>query len=219
MARVKITIEGSLAWEFYHQLPCLWLWMFDWKCITESRRLHSTVYESAAQFEDLLGRVRKAPAVYQYLEIFEEIRPDIFPRELDTNPDAIMALDLAELEAERPFKYETAVAHWREFFRACDHGDEEAALICWEKAVLSPFVPSGGKQRDALLIKSIGKDLRLPDNERAKTLVWCLYGEPVSRPAKALASKWVNRAERLPAVGFQPSLPWWKRLFTGKTSS
>lgn len=210
MPTQRLSIDGRTAWELEHFLPPLWLWFFEPSAITESRRLHTTLFEGADRFQQLLRRARATPFFAELFAPFAEIRPDKWHRDLGEKPDAILMLDLAELERTRPYRHETAVARMESFLLACETGGD--ALKLWEDAILSPLPFTGGKQRDAIMLAARAEEFRLPPEDRAEALVWHLMGRPVLRSARALNHDWTEKARDLPCARYVPRRPLWRRL-------
>ncbi|CAN5239287.1 hypothetical protein BH09SUM1_BH09SUM1_25710 [soil metagenome] len=205
MALLQLKLGGATAWEFDHDLPVLWPWLFDAKAITESRRLHNTVFDAAERFHSHGGKLAGHEYFSSITAIFDDIRPDQFPRDLNAPPDEILSLDLSELEAQRPYSHEANAAAWDAFFAA-------PSLEKWNEAKLNALTLRGGVQRDALALAARAEELFHDRSERAKALVHLLFGRPVSRPARALTHNWIERAERFPAAMFTPKIPIWRRL-------
>lgn len=208
----QLKIDGETAWKLDHDLPALWHWLFDPATITESRRLFTTTHDAASRFQLCAERVSRSEYFAPYITLLEEIRPDAFPRALNARPDSIVSLDLAELEKQRPYRHERAAAEWEKFFHACEQNNNPAARTLWDAAVLSPLTFPGGRQRDARAFAMRAEEFHLPRDERAKALLWLLFGMPESRPAAALTFEWTARARELPAVGQQPKRKWWRRF-------
>jgi len=213
MPLLQLKLDGQPAWEFDYHLPALWPWLFDAGAITESRRLHSTVYDAAVRFQEAAARLQTTPDFQALAAIFrEDLRPDRFARALDAPPDALLSLDLRSLEEQRPYQHEKASEHWEHFFTACARGDEATAREEWQQAALNPLAVHGGTQRDALALAARAEELGLDRQDRAQALVWLLFGQPVSRPARALNHVWAERAAELPAAHYVPKRPWWRRV-------
>jgi len=214
---VRLRVEGETHWEFAHDLPVLWPWLFDPEAITESRRLHATVFDAAERFAARREIVGGLPPFDTLLAPFAGLTPDRFPRALGHDPDAVLMLELAALESGRPYQHERASARWMEFESACRLRRREDALTLWETAVLSPLVIHGGLQRDALALAARAEAMGLGRgaHDRATALVWLLFGRPVSRAAKAQTFEWIEAMAAHPPVAFIPKRAWWKRLFGG----
>lgn len=212
MPTQRLSIEGRPAWELEHFLPPLWLWFFDPAAITESRRLHATLFDGAARFQDQHRRATGSPFFADLLAPFAGIRPDKWHRDLGEKPDAILMLDLAELERTRPYRHETAAARMETFLAACESGDDRAALRTWEDAVLCPLPFTGGKQRDAIMLAARAEEFRLAREDRAEALVWHLMGRPVSRAARGLNHDWTALARGVACARYLPRRPLWRRL-------
>lgn len=207
----RIVINGEPSWELHHHLPVVWPWFFDAARITEARRLHDTVFEASSRFSEYALLLKRIPHLHAVISIFEEIRPDAFFRALGENPDAVMSLDLSELEKRRPYDHERNSRAWEDFFSACDRGDAEGALRYWQEGALSPLTLTGSKSRDAMALAARAEEFRLGPEERARALVWLLMGRPVSRPAQALTFQWIERASVLPIAAVRIKSPWWRR--------
>ncbi len=212
MSTIRILANGQPAWEFQHHLPVLWPWLFDPAGITESRRLHATVFDAGARFADLAAIASNDAYIAEWLAPFEELRADGLPNHLDLPPDAVLRLDLAPLEHARPYRHEAAAEHWESFFAACPTGRQTAALAAWESAALNPLVPTGGTQQDALMLLARADEMALAPDDRAAAMVRLLFGHPASRAARALEFRWIERARRHPAALYSPRRPWWSRL-------
>ena len=209
----ELQIDGETAWRMDHDLPPLWAWLFDPRSITESRRLHNTLFDAATRFQANAARAAQIDAWAPYLSIFEEIRPEEFSRVLGKPPDAILRLDLAALEGSRPYRHEQAAREWDRFFAAAESGDRATARDAWEEAVLSPLSFTGGRQRDARALALLARGFGLPENRRAEALAWSLFGRPATRRAELLTAAWIERANELSSVGYTRKLPWWRKLF------
>jgi hypothetical protein len=147
MATILLQVEGETAWELNHCLPVLWPWFFEPASITESRRLHSTVFEAADRFHRQVARTAGVAWAGEIAGLFEEVRAEQFFRSLGCSPDAILSMDLAELERARPYNHERASEAWERFFAVCAEGDGKGAGEAWEFAVLSPLVLTGSASR------------------------------------------------------------------------
>lgn len=215
LTRREFTLDlaDKPVWGWDHDLPVLWPWLFEAHRITESRRLHNTVLDAGALFSARLARCRDTGPWGAMAAALDGITPDRFFRELDVPPDTVLRLDLAPLEARRPYRHEEASARWEEFWTASEAGNRPAASAAWEAATLNPLRPSGRVQRDAEALARLALQCGFPRRERARALVYLLFGEPLSRPAKALTFKWVEEAEQLPAVAYRETIAWWRMLF------
>ncbi|MCC5877621.1 MAG: hypothetical protein JJU11_15480 [Candidatus Sumerlaeia bacterium] len=200
----SLKVAGSDAWQFHHDLPVFWPWLFDGTTITESRRLHTTVFDAADRFAARMEQLGRLPYFSPISRAFEEIRPDQFPRALGVNPDTLITLDLGEVERRRPYDHEAATAYWAVFFQQCDRGELGGALAAWEKATLSPLRFAGGQQHDARALAAAAVEMRLTTSsqDRARVLAQLLFGVPHSRPAKALTHQWSERLSDFPPVHF-----------------
>lgn len=209
----ELRIQGKVAWRMDHHLPALWLWLFDWNAITESRRLHATAFDAAEHFQGRAARVAADPELAALVAPFaEELRPDRFPRELGIPPDGIISLDLAPLEAQRPFRLEAAAERWEACFAAAEHAKPARALRQFEQASGGPLHFTGARPNDARMLSARALELGLEREERARALLWMLFGQPVTPAARALTFAWTERAQTHPAVGYEVPATWWRRL-------
>ena len=210
MATGELRIEGKVHWEMNHFLPVFWPWLFDPHALTESRRLHTTLLEAGDRFEQHRRRLAPLPYFQALADLFDDLRVDRFPRAIGEQPDAVLSLDLAELEGQRPYRHEVATERWGSFFEAVDRADQKAAVERWNEAILNPLHLYGGQQNDARGLAARALELGLSRESRAAALAIYLFGHPVSRAAKAMHHGVVERAQELPAVAFvaKPSL--WK---------
>lgn len=207
-----LNINGEPAWTLTHDLAPLWSWMFEPSSITESRRLHNTLFDAAVRFDDLRRRTEPLPRFHEFLAVFEEITPDRFARELKAQPDAILSMSVENAETSRPYQHEEASKSWETFFEACEARDEEGASRAWEHAILSPLAIRGTQQHDARLLAGLALEMGLEREDRARALVWSLFGRPGSHEARALTETWVARAESLPSVAWKPKRTFWNWL-------
>lgn len=200
----RLLVENDSAWELDHDVPVLWPWFFEAGAITESRRLHTTLFDGAARFQERLLLAGQLEYFRALPEVFEEIRPDLFPRAMGAPPDAVLSLDLSQLEARRPYRHEEKARRWREFFAACREGDQKAALPALEQATLSSLRLTGHLQRDAIHLAARAREQRRETtaNGRQSALIELLMGSPASRPARALHHGWVERAGSFPPARF-----------------
>lgn len=197
-------VDGEIAWTMNHHLPPLWAWLFDPASITESRRLHNTLFQAASRFQELAVRTRSNREFGRYAALFEEIVPDRFSRELKLPPDAIITLNLADLEALRPYRHEEYAARWEAFFQACEAGENAASA--WEGAIFSPIRLKGSRQHDARLLGGLAEGIGLPRADRARALVWTLFGRPQTHAARALSETWIEKAQSHPAIEYRPRI-------------
>jgi hypothetical protein len=191
-----------------HHLPILWPWLFERSAITESRRLHATAFQAGESFLRRREAAERLPLLAELVQPFEEIRPDQFPRALSQHPDALVRYDAAELEAQRPFRVEQHFARWESLLS----GGAEDLVIHWEATVLSPLSLYRAPDRMALALAARAEEFGLDRRERATALIWLLFGQPVSREAKALHHAWVERAAEHPGVSWRKPAGWWRRL-------
>lgn len=200
----SLQVAGSDAWRCHHDLPVFWPWLFDGATITESRRLHSTVFDAADRFATRLERMARLEYLSPIARAFEEIRPDHFSRALDVKPDTLISLDLGEVERRRPYNHDTATASWEAFFHACDRGDLKGAITAWDRASLSPLRFTGGRQHDARALAALAVNMQrtTTSQDRALVLTHLLFGEPHSRAAKALTHQWSGRLSDFSPVHF-----------------
>lgn len=209
----EITINANPVWRYRHFLPVVWPWFFDAGRITESHRLHDTVFEAAERF----AARREAMAKCAYFEplalVLAGVEADSFARAMNESPDAIISLDLGEFIRQRPYDHAAASAAWDRFFAACQRDDASAAMVAWERAVLNPLVWFGETQRDALALAARASELELPSDKRAEALVRLLIGEPVTRPAMALQFAMIEAARAHPAIAFRQVAPLWRRIW------
>ncbi|MBI1292847.1 hypothetical protein GC173_16665 [bacterium] len=212
MARSQLLLDGRSQWEFDHDLPVLWPWLFDAATITEARRLHSTVFDAGNRFAERRAKASRLPVFRDLLAPFSEVTADRLPRLLDAHPDAVLSLDLAPVESQRPYRHEAASGAWQRFEAACLAANDAAARATWEEAILSPLVIHGQPQRDALALAARAETMGLgrQGQDRATALVLLLFGQPVSRQAKALNHQWAEAALTNPAVAFKQRKPWWR---------
>lgn len=211
LALCQLQINDEPAWELDHWVPVLWPWLFDAARITESRRLHATAHESASRFQERADAARTVPFLAPIMEIFEEITPQDFFRELRANPDAVLSWDLSLIEERRPFRIEEAAAHWQKFDAALADKNHDKAISLFAHAQLNPLALRGVQQLDAHELGAHALNLELSREQRAEALTWLLFGKPVSRPAKTLTARWLVRAEGVPAVKLKRLKPWWRK--------
>ena len=208
-----LDVAGKPAWAWQHDLPVLWPWLFDAAALTEARRLHTTALDAGALFREHATRCGGLPPWNGLLNVMDRISADTFFRELDVPPDTLLRLDLAPLEARRPYRFEQAAEQWRFFRSACEHRDAATAAEAWRKATLNPLRLSGNPRTDAVALSKLAERHGYSRHDRARIVVHLLFGRPVSRAATALTHRWIERAEQLPAAAYREKIAWWRLLF------
>jgi len=203
MTIIRLHIDDVPAWESHHDLPMLWPWFFRVEAITESRKFFATLFDAADSFQCNLARTKENSYLHAIFGIFEEIRADDFPQQLGEKPDAIFSMSVGEFERDRRFSVEQAARHWKEFFAGIEANDAKGTYQSLEDATRSPLILGGNRTRDALALRSATAALGLRDEQRAAALVQLLMGRPVSRAAKALNVRWMERAAHLPIAEFK----------------
>lgn len=207
-AELQLRVDGTAAWTAGHHMPLLWPWLFDWSRLTESRRVYTTAFDGADLFARRAAVVAPlAPWGSVAAALAATIRPDQFPRQLGVAPDAILSLDLAEFEARRPYRAEAAAAAWEEFFAVAVAGRRAAATAALERAALNPLQLTGRRQVDALHLAARATELGLETNSagRAEALARLLFGQPMTRPARALSVGWAAALATVEGVAFVPA--------------
>lgn len=211
----EITINANPVWRYRHFLPVVWPWFFDAARITESHRLHDTLFEAGVRFVARRDAMAKCAYFARLAEVLGAIEADSFARTLNESPDGIITLDLGEFARQRPYNHDAVSAGWDKFFAACERNNTPAAIAAWESAVLNPLVWFGGTQRDALALAARASELELPPEKRALALVRLLIGEPITRPAIALHYRMIEAASAHPAIAFRAATPLWRRILGG----
>lgn len=214
MSTVELTVDGEVAWRFDHWMPVLWPWSFSADGITESRRLHTTLFEAGERFEVCRAGVAGDPYLAALVGVFVGLDATSLPRALGARPDAVLRLDIALFEQSRPYRFEERAARWQAFFAAAGSSppDTAAALRQWERASLNPLRLFAEQQQDARSLAAQAQELGLDREQRGEALVRCLFGHPVSRPARALHHVWCHNAGGLPAIAHRARRPWWRRI-------
>lgn len=213
MALHELKLDDAVAWQLDHHVPSLWLFLFDAEAITESRRLHTTVFDAAVRFDELRKATRALPFAADLLAPFEEIVPDRWSRELGVSPDAVLSLDVGRIERSREFKHDELAVLRERWAVAATHGDHREAVTIWEAMQVGPLAFAGGRERDAIGLSARAEEFGLGPRERAEALVWLLFGRPVSRGARSLSMAWIERAREHPAVNLYSRPAWWRQLF------
>ena len=200
MATLQLKVNDDVAWQWDYQLPVLWPWLFDGERITESRRLFTTAFDGADRFASTVSTVEPSPRLHEMLSLFSEITPQDFPRYLDRDPHAILSLDLSSLEEQSRFRWDELRKAWTDFVEHARVGKEQQALEAFRRASYSSLELRLSPQMGGLELAARAREVGLEGQARAEALIRFLFGEPVSRPAKALHHQWVARAESLKFV-------------------
>lgn len=200
----RLLVEGEPAWESDHDVPVLWPWFFSFAAITESRRLHTTLFDGSGRFQERLALAGRIAYLEALPGIFEEIRPDHFPRAMDAPPDAVVSFDLSALETRRPYSHGEKSRAWDGFFIHCAERDTRAALDALGLATLTSLRLTGNQQRDAIDLAARASEhgLETTPAGRGTALIHLLMGRPASRPARALTHEWIQRAGTFPPARF-----------------
>ncbi len=197
MSKQQLMINGEVCWELEHYVPMFWPLLFMDKQITESRRLHSTLFQAASCFSEIRKRHKEGEFLGSLFDCFGDLEPDRFSHQLKEPPDTVLTWDLTEVEQQRPYLYEDAMEKLKIFRDAAEPGSEKELLRNLNESALSPIEFTGNTRLDSLALIQGAGELRTPQQERGRTLITALFGNPVSIPARALSSKWVEKADRL----------------------